>query len=215
MKQHSRNSKTRKSSAKKSPRLRQLGGNKDEQTWLLVFAALILAVVLSVALVVAMKYNLTPDGDNKDSSKQDSASLTDPAEREDRIREILASIKLDETFEQVSEDIFGEKRKYSYDQGRTFSSSREYKRDANVHDTREVVRTAIEAAGYEFFDEPYAGSAAVQYHYKTDRGEYIRLSVMSENLFGPIDDSQPLTEEQRYAAPSIVTIKVNLDDNNE
>lgn len=215
MKKKPTSSKAHKSNSKIKPRLRQLGGGMDEQSWLTMFAMLILAVVLCAFLVALMKSSDAFNrNDNSDSVSQ-AARLSDPEAREERIREIYDSIKLDESFEITREDIFGDKRAYEWDAGRTYSSSREYLRDSDVRDTKQVAKDAIEEAGFTFFDEPYAGSVASQFHFKNNRGEYVRLSVMSQNILSSSQNNRPLTEDERYAPPSLVTIKVNLDDNNE
>lgn len=206
--------KSRKASTQRRRGLRQLGGGLDEQSWLTMFAMLILAVVLCVFLVAIMKTNGAFDS-NKSTDSNNQLVLTSPAAREERIRTIFDSIAIDDSFEITREDIFGDKRVYEWDDGRTYSSSREYLRDAEVRDTKQIARDAIEAAGFTFFDEPYAGSVASQYHFKNDYGEYVRLSVMSQNVMSSSQNNRQLTEEERYAAPSIVIIKVNLDDNNE
>lgn len=214
MKKASKTTKSQKTSAKPRRVSRTLGGGREERRWLTLFATLILAVVLSALLVVFIKQNLNYNSDKyNDSSK--NTKLTSPTAREERIRAIFATFELDDSFEITREDIFGEKRVYEWDDGRTYSSSREYRRDKGVEDTRAVARQAIEKAGFTMFDEPYAGSVASQYHFKNSRGEYVRLSVLSQSVLSTTRDTEPLTDKEKWAAPSIVTIKVNLDDNNE
>lgn len=218
MKKTSKTPKSRAVSTKSRKRLRQLGGGENERNWLTMFAALILAVVLCALLVAFVKHNTTGKTEKYDktsTSKQKKVGLTDPEAREDRIRAIYDSIELDESFDVTREDIFGEKRAYEWDEGRTYSSSKEYRRDNDVRDTKSVAKKAIEEAGFRLFDEPYAGSVASQYHFKNNRGEYVRLSVMSQSSLSAGQSDEPLTEEQRWEAPSVVVIKVNLDDNNE
>lgn len=142
-----------------------------------------------------------------------------------RINQIYDSLGIDTAGKYIiqRENVFGDKRVYDYDKGRTFSSEKNYIRAAAVDVTAKELDTAIKNAGFEFFDEPYAGSMQIQYHYKSSKGEYIRMSVSSklrddafQNEFlmtGKASDE--LFKIDPNAGPSNVTIKVNLDDNNE
>ena len=145
--------------------------------------------------------------------------------RKDRIVAIYDSLKLSDEYQQVDSDVFGEKRVYEWDTGRTYSSSKEYERGANVDVTIADLKKSIEAAGFHYFDEPYPGSWSYQYHFKSDKNEYIRLSVVSKPKWDAgrneilMNRENPTTYAfhslDSNAGPSSVTIKVNLDDNNE
>jgi hypothetical protein len=144
-------------------------------------------------------------------------------DRLDRINGIYTSLNLDGSYVLQDSNIFGDKRVYSYDKSRTTSSSVKYVRADTVSNTVADVDAKIKAAGYTFVDEPYAGSVYVQYHYKSAKGEYIRLTVSSK----PYDDAvfntfqmkkefdSSLDSLDKNAGPSTVLVKVNLDDNNE
>ncbi len=98
------------------------------------------------------------------------------AERKDRIETIYANLNLGDDYFVSSSNIFGDKRLYSWDRGRSFSSSVTYIHAASVPETLAEVDTAIKASGFAFIDEPYPGDpASTQYHYKSKKGEYIRL----------------------------------------
>ncbi len=149
------------------------------------------------------------------------------AARFDRIEAIYADFNLDQDQYQLqSSNVFGDKRPYEGGQageGRTFSSSKQYQRGTTVSEAVADLDGKIKAAGFTYFEEPYPGSVNKQLHYKSTKGEYVRLSVSSK----PYDDawrnaalmglSVPANLEtiDTNAGPVNVTIKVNLDDNNE
>ena len=147
------------------------------------------------------------------------------ADRLDRINGIYSSINVDkEAYIQKDANVFGDKRVYEYDKGRTYSSSIRYIHADTVSNTVAELDAKIKAAGFKFFEEPYPGSVQVQYHYKSDKGEYVRLTVSSK----PYDDAvmntalmdknalgASIDKLDKNAGPSNVTLKVNLDDNNE
>jgi len=147
------------------------------------------------------------------------------ADRLDRIKDIYSSINVDnEAYIQQDANVFGDKRVYEYDKGRSYSSSIRYVHADTVSNTVAELDAKIKAAGFTFFEEPYPGGAQVQYHYKSDKGEYVRLTVSSK----PYDDATVNTymmdkesagtlfdKYDKNAGPSNVILKVNLDDNNE
>ena len=143
--------------------------------------------------------------------------------RKDRIVAIYDSLKLGDEYQMVDSNVFGEKKVYEWDAGRTYSSSKEYEVGANVDVVIADLKKSIEAAGFHYFDEPYPGSWMYQYHFKSDKNEYIRLSVHSKPKWDASRDdalmkrdfSDALFNMDPNAGPSSVTIKVNLDDNNE
>jgi len=139
--------------------------------------------------------------------------------RETRIRAIYDSLKLGKEYTVTSEDIFGDRRPYLNDETRTKSSQRTYVHSADVDITAAAVRNYIEKAGFAFVNEPYPTLAGVQYHFKNDKNEYIRLNVSSKVRDEALrDQSNPQSEDYSidpYDGPSNVLIKVNLDDNNE
>ena len=150
-------------------------------------------------------------------------------QRLERITAIYDSLQLssDEYIVQQA-DVFGDKRPYEWDEGRTYSSVVRYVHGDTLENTVTELDAAIKAAGFTFIDEPYPGSIGnVQYHYTSDEGAYVRLTVSSKQrleafqnatIMGELDDE---TIEELNASidpnagPVNVTIKVNLDDNNE
>ena len=51
--------------------------------------------------------------------------------------------------------------------------------------TTPFLRPKIEAAGFTFVEEPYPNAVDVQLHFKSAKGEYVRLTVSSK----PRDDA--------------------------
>ncbi len=143
--------------------------------------------------------------------------------RLDRINDIYASFNIDERYQVTGLNVFGDKRVYEWDKGRTYSSSIDYVRGATVSETATDLDAKIKAAGFKFIDEPYPGSVQVQYHYKSDKGEYVRLSVSSKPYNDAWRNASAMGKEpsaeiysmDKNAGPASVTLKVNLDDNNE
>lgn len=141
------------------------------------------------------------------------------ADRKDRIVAIYDSFKLDDSYLIQSSDVFGDKRVYDWDKSRSYSSERTYLRGANVDTTLADLKAKITAAGFTQFEAPYGPN---QPHFKSTKGEYVRISVSSK----PRDDAFQaaiLMKQSTDAAanmdmntgPASVIVKVNLDDNNE
>lgn len=168
----------------------------------------IVATVLAVAGILTFAYILPAANNNI---------------RKERIVAIYDSLKLDKTYLPTYESVFGEKRVYSYDAGRSYSSSKLYVRGANVDTTVAELKTAVTAAGFSYVGEPYPGSTAVQLHYKSAKNEYIRFTVDSKPRMDAFFNESHMGIKwtaadfalDPNAGPSNVTIKVNLDDNNE
>lgn len=145
------------------------------------------------------------------------------AVRKDRIVAIYNSLKLDDTYQLTSQSVFGEKRIYEWDSGRSYSSSQQYVHGKNVDVTTAELKKAITNAGFTYFDEPYPGSSSIQLHFKSTKGEYVRMAVSSKLRDDVIRNKflmgiTPSTDDYNLnwnTGPSNVTIKVNLDDNNE
>ena len=150
-------------------------------------------------------------------------SLQTNQARLNRINSIYQSLQLGDAYTVTHANVFGDKRVYSWDKGRTYSSEMDYLHGDTVSNTVAELDTKIKAAGFAFIDEPYPGSKQVQYHYESNKGEYIRLTVSSK----PYDDafrsamvmnqstSDAVKSLDANAGPSNVVIKVNLNDNNE
>lgn len=140
-----------------------------------------------------------------------------------RIDAVYSSLKLDDSYRVVGVNVFGDKRVYDNDKGRTFSSEIDYVHGDTVNNTVAKLDEKVKAAGFSFITEPYAGSTSTQYHYKSAEGEYLRLTVSSK----PYDDATTsayvmnkdtndiISTLDKNAGPSNVIIKVNLNDNNE
>lgn len=172
----------------------------------------IFVVAVSAMIVIALLANNVIVGQNEKA-------------RLNRINDIYASLELDNkdyTHEQAN--VFGDKRVYEWDKSRTYSSVISYRHADTVSNTVAELDAKIKAAGFEFIDEPYPGSVYVQYHYKSAKNEYVRLTVESKPyqdawynaaVMGNGEVPESVYEMDKNAGPSAVTIKVNLDDNNE
>jgi hypothetical protein len=140
-----------------------------------------------------------------------------------RINDIYSSITLPSNTYFNTENVFGDKRPYPGDKSRSFASQKTFVVAKTVTETFNEIDAAIKKAGYTYFEEAYPGSTSKEYHYKTSRGEYIRLNVSSKLrddaasnevlMNGKFDDA--FFKIDPNAGPSTVVLKVNLDDNNE
>jgi hypothetical protein len=142
--------------------------------------------------------------------------------RLDRINAIYASLNLDDSYILSDSMVFGDKRVYEWDDSRTYSSRKEYIKADTVSNTVAELDAKIKAAGFGFIDEPYPGTVSTQYHYKSPNGEYVRLTVASKPYWDATSNAALMNQSldnfssmDTNAGPSKVTIKVNLDDNNE
>lgn len=205
---------TKKTTAKKAPVRRKSSAKRAKAKPLTArfYIVTIGIFVISVATVLVIAL-LTASIVMKSTNKA----------RLDRINTIYASLNLGDDYKQTNRVVFGDKRPYDYDKDRTHSSYVEYVHPDTVSNTVADLDQKIKAAGFTFVDEPYAGSVFVQYHYKNADGEFIRLNVSSKPyndatfnsyaLNGKISDK--VFAMDKNAGPAQVTIKVNLDDNNE
>jgi hypothetical protein len=147
------------------------------------------------------------------------ATARTSAVRLHRIQAIYQNLNLDSSYRPVESNLFGDKRVYSWDKSRSASSSIEYGHNDTSANTRTDLAKKIEAAGFTKIGSIYEGSISPQDHYKDGAGEYIRVSVLSKAWKDSMTYGVP-TQEELYkldpsSAPVYVTIKVNLDDNNE
>jgi len=138
--------------------------------------------------------------------------------RLDRISSIYTSISLGDSYRIDQSNVFGDKRVYDWDHSRSFSSSVEYGHNDTVTNTFADLKKKIEAAGFTYVQTEYSGSIAQIVEYKDGNGEYIRVGVETSAVRDMSTYGTPGTVADiadTNAAPSYVTIKVNLDDNNE
>ncbi|MEO5948982.1 MAG: hypothetical protein ABIP74_01135 [Candidatus Saccharimonas sp.] len=138
--------------------------------------------------------------------------------RLDRISSIYTSLSLGDSYRIVTSNVFGDKRVYDWDKGRTFSSSVEYGHNDTVTNTFADLKKKVEAAGFTYVQSEYTESIARIDEYKDSSGEYVRVSVVNADVREMTTYGTPTSVSEildTNAAPSYVTIKVNLDDNNE
>jgi hypothetical protein len=164
-----------------------------------------LIAILGIVLILGVIAHVTATGVNESRLKT--------------INSIYSSLNLGDSYRSARSDIFGDKRVYSWDKSRTYSSSIEYAHNDTVSATVADLKSKIEAAGFTQFETAYDGSVNVQYHFKNSKNQYIRVSVVPKSfedmmVYGDSFLSTFRSSDQN-AAPSYVTIKVNLDDNNE
>jgi hypothetical protein len=167
---------------------------------LMIAAGLILTALWAVPMATHVAYNVTHREEMR--------------ERETRIRTLYDNLHLTSDYVLVAENILNRKITYKWDPSRSYSSSRHYVRNANVDVTLADARARIEAAGWAFHDEPYPRAVIKQLHFKSDKGEYLRLTVESKPRDAALRKNLPDTIDPNQG-PSNVAIKINLDDNNE
>lgn len=137
-----------------------------------------------------------------------------------QITAIYDSLQLSDDYHMDQMNLFGDKRMYGTNQpGRTFASSIVYGYNATPDDTRAELRKRAEAAGFTLVQTEYENSVQPIDEYRNNSGNYLRIGVMSryvhdKSLYGNYESSDSLMNHANEA-PSYVTIKVNLDDNNE
>jgi hypothetical protein len=144
-------------------------------------------------------------------------------DRYDRIKGIYSSINLDDSYQVETKNVFGDKRPYSWGEGRTYSSEMTYVHGATVKDTVAELDTKIKASGFKFTEVAYPETIFPQYHYKSEKGEYVRLTVNSKVYEDAIRNAVLMNGDTATvrntvdinAGPSNISLKVNLDDNNE
>ena len=137
-----------------------------------------------------------------------------------KISNIYTSLNLGDSYRIADSNIFGDKRVYDWDKSRTRSSSVEYGRNSSVKDTIADATEKIKKAGFSHIQTEYENSLSPVYEFKNDKGNYIRLQVIpdaahDDALYGTNTAPFISTEQTQAQSPSYVTIKVNLDDNNE
>jgi hypothetical protein len=167
---------------------------------LMIGFGLVLTALWAVPMSLHVAYNITHREEIR--------------ERQTRILAIYDNLHLPADYELVAENIFGRKIPYDWDSSRTYASSRDYVRNANVDLTTADLRARVEAAGWTFIDEPYPKAVIKELHFKSVNHEYLRMEVESK----PRSDALRQNKEDNIdpnEGPSIVNIKVNLDDNNE
>lgn len=140
--------------------------------------------------------------------------------RYNEITKIYKDLNLGDDYRVASTNIFGDKRVYSYDSSRTYSSSVEYGRNASVQDTIDDLRNKAEQAGFSYVQTEHEGSVSAIYEYKNDNGNWIRIRAVPKEdqddvIYGTSTFNSTNIEEISAMSPTYVTIKVNLDDNNE
>lgn len=167
----------------------------------LVFIALLVGLVLALVIVPKV-YNDT---------------------RLSRINDIYKSIQLPDNLYFYEETIFGDKRSYPNAPEVTFASRKSFVIPKTVTETADSLDAAILNAGYSKIETLHPGSTSKEHHYKTDRGEFIRLTVSSKTRDDMASNellmngsfSEAFYKLDPNAGPSRVILKVNLDSDSE
>ena len=138
--------------------------------------------------------------------------------RLDKITAVYTSLNLGDSYRIATSNVFGDKRVYDWDKGRTYSSSVEYGHNDTVLNTFADLKKKVEAAGFSYVQTEYAGSISQIDEYRNGDGVYVRVNaetkeVQAMTTYGTPSSVSDISDTN--AAPSYVTIKVNLDDNNE
>lgn len=172
---------------------------------LLTYALLVFVLFVSLALSIFFINRLIVNKENND--------------RYDKIMSIYSSLKLDDSYRPVSSNVFGDKRAYGWAAGRTYASSQLYARNTSPADTVADLKKRAQDAGFQYVQTEYDGSPNAIQEYKNDKGNWIRVGAESKTVhdaytFGTTNENDPLINH-KDESPSYVTIKVNLDDNNE
>lgn len=139
--------------------------------------------------------------------------------RLDQIHSIYSDLQLGDRYFVAKSDVFGDKRKHTDDSKLTFASTVEYGHNDTVSNTVADVTKQITAAGFTKVSTAYEGSVAEQTIFKNTDGDYLRLNVKPKLAQDMAIYGTPSQEEwqnaDKNAAPSYVTIKVNIDGNSE
>ncbi|MGB4762331.1 MAG: hypothetical protein WBP12_03170 [Candidatus Saccharimonas sp.] len=139
--------------------------------------------------------------------------------RLDRISATYADLQLGNSYHVAYSNLFGDKRKHSDNPKLTHSSRVEYGHNDTVANTLVAVIKQVEAAGFTKVGIDYEGSVAEQFIYKNAEGEYLRLNVKTKAAQDMTVYGVPTQEEwqnaDKNAAPSYVTILVNIDGSGE
>ena len=147
------------------------------------------------------------------------------APRAARVHEIYDSLQLSATeFIYQGGAIAGERRLYKDDGTRSWSSYAHYLRGADVDTTVDELNRRITSIGFKEISRSDDRAAAVEIHYENDKSEFVRVIVHSKvrqeyfqnaELMGRSTEEIIANAVDPNAGPSKITIKVNLDNNNE
>ena len=166
-----------------------------------IFVTTTIGFILVALLVIAVGY-VVPSQVN--------------AARKSEIVSVFDSIKLDQSYSLQSENIFGKKQVYDWDKSRSYSSSRGYIRAADASSTAKDLRKRIQDAGFKEIDHPYP----YQWQYSSANGTYVRFDAIGKarsDCYFNMSTMKMSTSScpDGNQGPTEVTLKVNLDDNNE
>lgn len=141
-------------------------------------------------------------------------------QRLSRINTIYDTLKLGNGYYVSSQDVFGDKRVYSWDENRSEASSISGGHNDTPANTLRDLSTKVEAAGFAPAGTSTKGSTTTENYFKNAKGEWIRISVLSATIrdhlmYGTSTKGTPITAAEEQSSPTYFTIWVNLDNNNE
>jgi hypothetical protein len=146
------------------------------------------------------------------------------APRAARVHEVYESLKLPDDYIYQTGAIAGERRLYNQDGTRSWSSHQVYLRGASLGDTVSELNTHITEAGFKQIRQSEKTAAVAERNYVNDKQEYLRFKAESKlrleyyqnaHLMGLDTATIEKNAIDPNTGPIRVTIKVNLDDNNE
>lgn len=142
------------------------------------------------------------------------------SDRYGKIMSVYQSLNLGDSYREQKSDVFGDKRIYESDKSRTYASSIIYSHLATPTETMAAVHKQVVAAGFTYVQTEYADSIQPIQEFKNSEGVWIRVGTMSKSVYDMLFVYNNATAEDpainhKDEAPTYVTVKVNLDDNNE
>lgn len=134
------------------------------------------------------------------------------------ISAIYDGLKLGPEYREISSNIFGEKRTYTSDKNRSYASSITYGHNDTPANTSAELKKRAEASGFTYLQTSHEGTANPVMEFKNKDDQWLRIAVTSKStqdtyMYG-LPAGDPASDHSNEA-PSHVSIKVNLDSNND
>ncbi len=139
-------------------------------------------------------------------------------ERYHTIVSVLDSLNLNQGYNYISSDIFGDKRQSVYDNQKTQASVGIYTHNDTPENTRNDIRIYAEKAGFSYVATENEDSVSPVIVMKSNDSTYLRIRVYSKAIKDDImyrNDDNFRASDHANEAPSYIEIRVNLDGNND
>lgn len=134
------------------------------------------------------------------------------------ITAVYDGLKLGSDYREISSNVFGEKRTYAGDKKRSYASSIAYGHNDTPVNTSADLKKRAEAAGFTYVQTSHEDTANPVMEFKNKDDQWLRIAVTSKSTQDAymyrLPAGDPATDHSSEA-PSYVTIKVNLDSNND